>query len=541
MVIVAPADANMLFCMDARDGQIKWRTDREALLAGGRYLCGVRQDVAWVAGDGGYNGAGSTRLVGVNVRNGREAHSVRPSMAGGGMLALAGRPCIAGGRLFWPGYNGGGCSICAIDLDAARVVMDARAPAGYAGVGYSTYSQHGLLMTVSGADYSAGNSQFSLRCDMNELLETARRQAAADPGNPDGLLRLGMLQLRMGSQRAEALKTLRQAFEDAARPPVNARVREQAARALVGAHLERADALHAQRKFAEAHEQIKLAQAFALLRSQRSDCFVRLERTLQAQGDAAGLRALYEDLLENDPDFGVGEDPEIPARMYGLIRLAAMIETEDPARAAALYQAIQEGPERLTWQRTRLRAFGLAGLKGLVRAAGREVYKPQDDAAQTLLQSKDPGALLEILQRYPLSLAADDAALRLAADALKRRDPAQATRQLLAALEDNTQRPRRAEMQAWLALAHEAAGEKLRARLLSARTLREFPAGSITREGKTIAFIKWYIATPGRTLCGPIPRRRPAPVTRPKSPTCWKENATLGSVLPTSASPRMVR
>ena len=486
IVVVAPTDADTLFGLDAGSGEILWSLDRNAQLRGGRFLCGVRKGVAWVAGDGGFSGAAGSGLVGVNVREGKAAQSRRAEPAGG-PLALAGRPCLAGSRMYWPGYNAQGCSIAEIELDTLRALADSRAPQSYAGQGYSVYSQHGMIFTVSGSDYALGNSQLSLRCDQAELLEAARRQAAADPENPEGILRLGLLQLRLGNP-AEALETLRRAFEKAGIPPVNTHAREAAARALVHAHLESADALLLARKHAEALAQVEVAASFALLRSQRSDCFVRRERALKALGDAPALRALYEELAENDPDFGVGEDPEIPARLYGMIRLAEMIEAEDPARAAGLYQQVQEGPERLSWERTRLRTWALARLKALLRAAGREVYRPQDDAAGALLRQGDAGALSAILLRFPLAADADEAALRLAAMAMQRRDAAQAVRVLAAALEDNTLRPRVAELQAWLALAHDGAGEKLRARLLAARTLREFPQGELTREGRREKF-----------------------------------------------------
>lgn len=487
-VVVAPADSEQMFGLDARTGEILWRIDRMALLNGGRALVGLRGGTAYVAGDGGFGGDAASRLMGVDIRAGRVTKTIRVTPGDrGNTLALQGRPCMAANRLYWPGSTGRDCAVAEIDLDADRVVGSAYAASSYAGWGYSVFAQHGILFTVSGNNYSLGNSQLAVRFNQTALLDAARKAATADTANTDAMLRYGLLTMRLGD-RAEALKYLRLAFEGASRPPVNPRVREHASRALVAAYLKLADDALASRKFTEALGHVQNARAFALLRSQRTDCFVRQEKALVAQQDFAGLRQLLEDLVAADPAFGVGEDPEIPARTYGMIRLAGMIEAADAPRAAALWQQVQESPDRLAWQGKKLRTLGVERLKAMIQVAGRGIYKPQDEAADALLATNTPESLMTLLRQFPLALAADEAALRLAEAALGRGEGVETVKLLLAVLEDNSARPHRAGIQAWLALAHAKAGEKLRARLVASRTLREFPAGTLRQAGKEVPF-----------------------------------------------------
>lgn len=485
-LVIAPADSNQMFALDAAGGEILWRLDREALLGGGRVLVGLRNGVAWVAGDGGLAGDAGSRLRGVDVRLGRVTSTIRVTPTDrASTMAMHGRPAMAGNRLFWPGWFGRDCALCEVDLDNGRVANSAYVPSSYAGWGYSVFAQNGIVFTISGTDYSRGNNQLAVRFNQAALLDSARKAAQADSASPEVALRYGLLALRLADS-AEGLKHLRAAFQAASAPPVNIRVRDHASRALVAWHVRQADAALAARKNHEALGAVQAAREFALLRSQRSDCFTREERALEALNNPKALRELYERLVQEDPDFGVGEDPEIPARLYGLIRLAAILESSEPARAAEMYQQVQQSSDRLAWQGVKLRALGLERMKGLIKAAGREVYAPQDNAAAELLKAGTPESLARLLRHYPLALAADEAALRLAFQALGRRDGPEAVAVLSAALEDNSARPRKGELNALLALAHHAAGERLRARLVAARTLREFPDGKLQQgEGES--------------------------------------------------------
>jgi len=487
-LVIAPTDAEMMFGLDARTGEILWRLDREVYLQGGRVLAGVRDGIAWVAADGGYRGLAASRLHGVDVRLGRITSTIRVTPADRGTtVPIAGRPTMAGNRLYWPGAVERECMVCEVDLDAARVAASSYAPATYAGVGYSVFAQNGILFTVSGNDYSRGSSQLAVRFNQSALLDSARKAVAADPANAEAALHFGLLALRLADSN-EALKQLKNAFDLASQAPVNTRVREHASRAMVAWHLKRADAALAARKNLEALGSVQAAREFALMRSQRSDCFAREERALIAAGNMRNLREMYETMVSDDPDFGVGEDPEIPARTYGAIRLAALLEATEPDRAARMYQEIQEAPERLAWQGVKLRTLGLDRLKGLIKAHGRGLYATQESAAAKLLESNTPESLSEILRRYPLAEASDEAAMRVAAQAMGRGDGAEAVNVLTAALEDNSARTRRGELNAMLALAHAKTGERLRARLVAARTLREFPNGKLKQGEGEVSF-----------------------------------------------------
>lgn len=525
-LVIAPADSGQMFGLDATTGEILWRIDREILLSGGRVLVGLRSGVAWVASDGGYRGLAASRLHGVDVRRGVVTTAIRVTAGDRGTtMPLAGRPSMAGNRVFWPGAADRECMVCEVDLEAGRVPASAYAPASYSGVGFSVFAQNGILFTVSGNDYSRGNSQLAVRFNQNALLEAACKTAAAEPDNPEAALRFGLLCLRLADS-AEAVKQLQTAFELASRPPVNTTVREHASRALVAWHLARADAALGARKYLEALGSVQAARQFALMRSQRTDCFTREERALLAQNHAHSLRELYEGLVSGDPDFGVGEDPEIPARTYGLIRLAAMLETSDPARSAAMYQEIQDAPERLAWQGTKLRALGMDRLKTLIKTGGRSLYAPQEEVAAKLLAANTTESLATLLRRYPLAQAADDAAIALANQALGRNDGAEAVLVLSAALEDNAQRPRRGEMCALLALGHARTGEKLRARLVAARTLREFPDGKLKRGEGEVTFKELLgpLAAAGGT--GRASNARPRMAGQPAE--LWRRDWELG-------------
>ncbi|MBX3475257.1 MAG: PQQ-binding-like beta-propeller repeat protein [Planctomycetes bacterium] len=526
-LVIAPTDSSQMFGLDAASGEIRWRLDREALLGGGRVLVGLRNGVAWVAGDGGFAGDAGSRLRGVDVRLGRVTSTIRVTPVDrAATMALHGRPAMAGNRIFWPGWFGRDCALCEVDLDSGRVSNSAYVPSSYAGWGYSVFCQNGILFTISGTDSTRANNQLAVRFNQSALLDSTRKAAQADPSSAEAALRYGLLALRLADS-AEGLKQLRAAFELAGRAPVNTRVRDHASRALVAWHLRQADVSLAARKTQDALGSVAQAREFALQRSQRSECFMRQERALTAMNNPQTLLELFQGLVDTDPDFGVGEDPEIPAATYGRIRLAAIMETRDPAQAAGLYQQIQESPERLAWQGVKLRALGLDRLRELVKAHGRQIYAPQEKAASDLLVVNTPESLARLLRLYPLAHAADEAVLRLASQAMARKDSAEAVALITAALDDNSQRPRRGEINAQLALAHARAGEKLRARLVAARTLREFPDGKLKQGEGEVSF---------KELLGPIvgaaaeARAATAPVRLPAQPVeLWKRDWETGS------------
>lgn len=490
-ILVAPTDGDKMFAMDARTGKIIWRLGQNrSPVYGGRALVGVRDGNAYVAADGGDMGGAESRLHVVNLSTGRVDKSLKITPTDRGtLLKLVGRPCIADNLLLWPGeMNLGGCTIAAVDLDKMRVVESSAVPASWRGWGFSIFAQHGVVFTTTGNDYSANNSDFSARFNSQSLLEAARTDYRDNPDNADAAVRYGLLMLRMGD-RAEAVAALKQAFKIASTPPADTRVRDQAGRALVGAYLELADKALGARKYVEALGHVQNARSFAVGRSQLSDCFVREESALLAEGRAADIEAFYRQTITDDPDFGMGADPEIPVALYSRIRLAERLaQSNREVEAVQWYQDVQEAHERYVWEGSSLRALALKRIREIIRRKGAGVYASQESRASALLQESTPDAMRKCLRLYPLSSASDEAALELANIFLMDNLPVDAAELLHLALEDNPDRARAAELQALLALCYEASDERLRARLLATRLLREHPDGKLTVDGSTRAF-----------------------------------------------------
>ncbi|MCB9934226.1 MAG: PQQ-binding-like beta-propeller repeat protein [Planctomycetes bacterium] len=491
-ILAAPTDAKLMFAMDARSGEVLWELDQAAQpLYGGRALVGVREGKVYVAGDGGVRGGSASRLHVIDIDDPRKIQSIKVTPAdNGNLLALAGRPCIAENRLLWPGQEWGDnrCTLAEIDLDKLRSVNSAYVPGTYSGWGYSVFAQHGVVFTVSGNDYSRGNSQLAARFNSTTLIETARAEYKSNPDDAEVAARYGLLTMRIGD-RNEAIKALQHAFKLASSPPHNARVRDQAGRALVACYLELADKALQARKYLEVLGHVQNAREYATVRSQLSDCFSREERALLAEGREADIESFYRSVIADEPDFGMGADPEIPVGIYARIRLAERMErARKDGEATVLWQEVQESPERFSFGGVSLRALALERMREAIKRSGRTIYAPQESMAARLLSEQTPDAWQKLLRRYPLAHAADEAALNLAASHLESHRAADATDVLRAALDENADRPRVAELQALLAVAYKSAGERLRARLLALRVLRENPKGELTMGGKAQSF-----------------------------------------------------
>lgn len=490
-IIIAPTDSNELTCLDAIDGRTIWSKRREQLRYA-RAIAGLRDGLLYLASDGGLDGPSSSCLLAVNVSNGevRSTLKVTPHDRGN-TLALAGRPSMAGNRIYWPGVGFGAatCTIAEIDASSMRVVNSAAAPSAYAAsnVGYSVHVQHGVMFTVSGKDYSAGNSQLSARFNTRSLLEAARTEAGARPNDPAVQLRFGTLSLRLG-ERAEGLRALQKAFELAASPP-RPDVRDRAGQLLVGAHLENADAAIRARRFTEALGHVETAKEYATGRSQRAACFERAERALQSQGNMTDLKEFYRDLVLDSPDFGVGSDPQLPVALHAAIRLAALLTTKTEApECAGLWQRALNAPAGYFWEGRPLRTVALEAQSKLITQFGRDAYAELEDMAKALLAEGTDAARHDLLQRYPLALCADEAALALAENHLNAGRAAEGAVVLQRALDEVPGREGRLQLSALLALCHHESNEKLRARLLASRLLREAPDATMTRNGRQRTF-----------------------------------------------------
>jgi outer membrane protein assembly factor BamB len=495
-LVVAPTDSRKMFALDAHTGRILWglfqdRDDDQPSkehLEGGRALVGVRDGQVFIASDGGDQGGSRSRLHTVSLEKGRieKSTSVTPADAGN-VLALGGRPCIAANRLLWPGFDfNNKCTIAEIDLDKLRVVGSAYASNSYEGC--NVFAQHGVVFTVSGRDYTRGNSQFAAHFNKDSLLEAAREDYKNNPDKADTAVRYGLLVMRLGN-REEALTALKRAFEIASQVPPDTRTRDQAGRALVQAWLELADKALGLKKYTEALGHVQNARAYATGRGQLSDCFAIEERALLAEGRADDIEAFYRGLIDEDPDFGVGADPEIPVGLYARIRLAERLEfARRDAEAADWWQEVQQGPERLTVGGKTLRALALDRLRNAIKRSGRGVYAKQDAKAAELAAEATTDSRGKLLRLYPLATAADEAALELAQARIQAFYPEEGAEILRNALDENSDRPRASEMNALLALCFSASGERLRARLLATRILREHPNGELTVGGKTRLF-----------------------------------------------------
>ncbi|MCA8937231.1 MAG: PQQ-binding-like beta-propeller repeat protein [Planctomycetes bacterium] len=490
-ILVAPTDADKMFALDARTGKLLWRLAQDlSPIYGGRSLVGVRDGKAYVAADGGIMGGAASRLHTVDIGTGRVTNSLKVTPAKEGtLLKLAGRPSIADNLLLWPGeLNRGGCTIAAIDLDKMRVVESVSAPASWRGYGFSVFAQHGVVFTATGNDYSDSNSVFSARFDSRSLLEAAKADYQAHPDNADAAVRYGLLMLRMGD-RADAMKAIKHAFEIASTPPPDTRVRDQAGRALVNGYLELADKALTARKYAEVRSYVQSAREYAVGRSQLSECFVREESALLAESQGSDLEAFYRRTITDDPDFGMGQDPEIPVGLYCRIRLAERLanSSREP-EAMQWYQDVQEAPDRYVWNGRTLRALAIERMREIIKRKGREAYAAQENRADAIMQEGTPEAMRKCLRLYPLSDASDKAALELANNLLVAHLSKDAAELLQLALEENPDRARAPELQALLALCFADSGERLRARLLASRLLREHAEGKLVVGGETRAF-----------------------------------------------------
>lgn len=482
-VVCAPTDAGKLFALDASTGRVAWelRSDGSPI-SWGRSLVGIRDGKVYVAA--------LYDLYAFDLATGREVQHlrVRQSSAGGGVCQLAGRPVIAEDRILWPGYMGRAGGITEIDTETLAVRRTVSLPGSWSGFGFSVFSQGGLLFTVGGNDYSAGNCRVSARYSVRGLLEKIREELARNPEDAALTLRMALITLRTGDAKA-GIEALKKAFDLAEQPPVSQSVRDAAARSLVAAWLQEADREIAAGRTASALELVESARVYALTRGQRSDCFSREEIAVSRSGDAAAKAAMYRRLVDDDPDFGVGADPEIPARTYGIVRLAQLLSDRDHAgEAMGLYQELLDAPVRYAVEGISLREIALAGQRDLIKRFGRETYRSLEEEAVLLVKSGKEEDLEKALRCYPLSRAADDALLALARMQLDAHRADEVVAMLQQALEEESDRPRLAELNCLLALAHHAAGERLRARLAALRVLRTWPEGSLSVNGERVPF-----------------------------------------------------
>ncbi|MDC1141583.1 PQQ-binding-like beta-propeller repeat protein [Planctomycetota bacterium] len=494
-VVVAPADSNYLLALDAKDGTILWKISRtDARIRGALSLVGVRKGLVYVAASEPYQRTNPGRLVSLKLDSGNVVRSLGVTAgAGGAPVVLAGRPCMTNNAVLWPsrvpnGKNASG--IVEIGLDSMGVLKSTPIPASWGLAGFSVSCQHGIVFNVIGRNFTDGNCKLDVRYDAAGLLDRARKALKEHPEDPEAALRYGQLAIRLGD-KSEGIQYLKKAYELSTQGSVDRQVQFKASFTLVSKYLESADQAILKRRYDEAAAWVQNAREYALTRMQRTECFLRDERILIMRNDKRLLHELYESYISADPDFGIGADPEIPVRIYCQIQLSRRLATAgDFKRAVELFQTVQEAPSRLAWGGIPLRAYALGNLRQLINENGRELYAPQDRKAAELLLEGKPAAYESILLRYPLSVASDEAALRIAEANRKKFVPEIGMNVLRDAIEENPESPRMAELQAELAICLHAYGETLRSRLLASRILRENPKGELSINGESRTFAR---------------------------------------------------
>ncbi|MEE9312610.1 MAG: PQQ-binding-like beta-propeller repeat protein [Planctomycetota bacterium] len=495
-VVIAPADSSYLLAMDATDGTVKWKINRnDSRISGALSLVGVRKGLVYIAAYERYRRKGRGRFISLNVSTGKVVRTVNVTAGPGGKeVSLAGRPCMTTSSVLWPAgsVRGRGSSIVEIGLDSMGVLKSTNLPASWGGAGFSTTCQHGIVFNIIGKNYTAGNVKLNVRYDAAGLLNKAREALKAHPNDPEAALRYGQLAVRLGNE-TEGLKYLKHAFTLA--EGGNRQVQFKASFALVGKYLESADKAISKRRYNEASAWVQNARRYSLKRLQLTECFLRDERILTLRKDAGLLNEFYELYINDDPAFGIGADPEVPVRVYCQIKLAQKLLSEGNfQRASDLYQSIQEAPARLSWAGVSLRVFALVKLRALMKSKGRGLYAQQDHRAKELLADGKNASYQDILGRYPLSIVSDEAALRLAEFNRRRFVPEASISILRTVMEENPDSARKPQLQAQLAVCLHAYGENLRSRLLARRLLREFPQGELSIEDKIRSFVQ--ILTP---------------------------------------------
>jgi outer membrane protein assembly factor BamB/tetratricopeptide (TPR) repeat protein len=524
-VVIAPTDANYLFAIDAETGEEVWRVRRDGnLIPGARALVGIRNGRVYVAGDG----DGSVPLSRVSVlglRSGELIASERVVIPGREtQLGLAGRPTIAGDEMLWPGMDSGRSEalVARIDLDSLRTTSVHRAPGTYAREGFSVFSQLGVVYTISGRNYSHGTSQLAARVDISSLLEAVRRELRDAPEDPELNLRLAMLMLR-ANERTEALVALERAWRHAETPP-NPRVRNMAAQALVSEHLRLADIRLTRRDHEAAREHINNARKFAVSRVHLTEIFLRDEHVLRQMDDRGALELFYRGIMESDPDFGVGDNPELPARLYAAVRLGDLLKNSGSHEAAVqvLHGLLMAG-SRYFYEGETLRSHALGRLREILREHGAAPFAAVHARAEALVESGTRENLTRAMEAYPLSPAADTALRRLVEENFAAGRHGNSLELIELAMEEHPDRDRAFELEVLMALVRSGMGDELRARLMAGRLLREHGRESMRfgGESRTVQeLLEPLAASPDDIGEVQIPPRLPRNLTE-----LWQEGA----------------
>ncbi|MFW6161601.1 MAG: PQQ-binding-like beta-propeller repeat protein [Planctomycetota bacterium] len=363
----------------------------------------------------------------VRWRRPREGHAFVHG-AGRGLIVLAGKKVeavnVATGKTSWerglqdPGTVGigaiaGGKVVCptqsgvlTLDLATGRQTASSPAIRGHVVPGRSTWAV-------------ANGHSLASHCQPTSVIARERGQLEASPEAAEPRYRLAIA-LRAAGRDAEAADHLREALERSAgqADPLVQRVRAAAWR-LYHALGERAEA---EEQHGLAIRRYRQAAAAAMAPARRARALLGEARCLRAQRAWSDLVALYQQLIEQ--------------------------------RFEVLYSFSEDA-----W--TNVSVHAERQIASLVRQHGRSAYAPFERAAEQVAAARPETAV----RAYPNSRAALGAWRRLAEEAVKRGDQAEAARHLAARLRRLRPGSREAEAAAReLLAAYEQAGDRAAAR-----------------------------------------------------------------------------
>ena len=201
-VLVTPAEADALYCLNLSDGKPVWppKPRNEAGEHGEpldrRYIASVYKGAVVVAG--------RSTMEAVNLEDGGKAWGGRIINVPSG-ATVCGHGCCAGGQYFLPISSG---EVLSIDLESGKVVATAKSRPGTM---YSRSAAPGNLICYRGRVISQGLDGLEVYYQADVAREEVVRRLAANPDNVEGLTLRGEMLLDAGKS-AEAVADFRRAF-----------------------------------------------------------------------------------------------------------------------------------------------------------------------------------------------------------------------------------------------------------------------------------------------------------------------------------------
>lgn len=424
-LIVAPMDADRLFCFDATTGTRLWSVPYRRGRDECRIVAGVRNDRIILLGD--------TQIHLLDLRDGQPVGSPLP-MASGFVYGsqFAGRPVISNHLMYVPTQNG----IAVVDLDRFRIVQTLAtglgASAGNLAVG------DGTLVSIADTRRGiiGGTSILKVAYDWTRMIADLKRQEQLEPSNIAIKLRIANLSRQRGpSTYADALAY----FDKVVQLTANVQTLEaelanrDAHRGLFGLwmdEVERAKQVRDSRRMQRA-----LVQAKTHAKEPRDAVQVLLvELDFARENEPAKQIAVLGEMIERYPQvvYEFAPDRIMPVALFAHLQIADLAERERRhPLAVAHWQTLLERFGDTVYQARSIREQAIAAIKRLIDTHGRPVYADIERRAveqvQAAVTRRDEPALLGVAFRYPNSIAAQTALLTVARWNLAGRDGRAAT------------------------------------------------------------------------------------------------------------------